>query len=90
MYRLVALYTAPEYAQVYLSGGTQYQLDPAVEVFVFGLMLAQLLDCWLWPVGCPISETTYLQTLASGQYQLPVSLRPSALLSFLMLKLADS
>ena len=77
MYRLVSWYAPPEYATVFLTGGIGYPLDPAVEVFVYGIILGQLVDCWLRPAGMPDDE--YLKLLASGQYQLLVSLHASAL-----------
>lgn len=86
------MYAPPEYAQVRLSGGTQYQLRPSVEVFVFGVMMGQLVDYYLWDGASP-PEGEYLKKLATGQYQLPVSLDAPALCTFLApcsCRIADS
>lgn len=84
MCRLVTMWAPPEYACTFLNGGSDYQLDPAVEVFAFGIVLGQLLDCGLWPTG--MTEDEYLQLLANGQYQLPVSVHSPSMCAILKLK----
>lgn len=81
MCRLVTMWAPPEYAWTFLKGGSEYQLDPAVEVFAFGVIMGQLLDCGLWSPG--LSEDAYLQLLANGQYQMPVSMHSPSVCIFL-------
>ena len=79
---LVAMYASPEYAQVRISSSTQYKLNPAVEVFVFGVLMGQLVDSWIWD-GVNPPEDEYVRKLAIGQYQLPVSVHPCAFVHIL-------
>ena len=81
--RLVPMWAPPEYACIFLNGGTDYQLDPAVEVFAFGVILGQLLKCGLWPAGLP--EDKYLHMLAIGQYQVLVGMHSLHMFASLML-----
>ena len=74
------MWAPPEYAVKFLNGGTDYQLNPAVEVFAFGVILGQLLNCGLWPAGLP--EDKYVHMLAYGQYQVQVSLHSAACVPF--------
>ena len=81
--RLVTTWAPPEYAYTFVNGGTEYQLNPAVEVFAFGVTLGQLLGCRLWLAA--LSEDMYLQVLAHGQYFMPVSVHCPSLSAFLLL-----
>ena len=78
-FRLILDYSPPEYAQVLLAskgmtGQVAYPLAPAVEVFVAGVLLGQLVRVDLRPAGS--DDDTYLHLLAGGQLTMQASSPP--------------
>ena len=77
MRRLVEEYAPPEFAQVVTSaaqaqnsGDVEYVYTTAGEVFVAGVILAELVGGCLKPAG--MHTATYLAQLANGQYSVQV------------------